>query len=473
MKKKEKLELMLNKVVEYNDPKAYKGKGCNFKAFLYKNSNGYYFKVVEVVSGTDLSFDDIIPLKKGDEKFLVVADKPKLMTVSKNDWHYKLMKYVLRDNTPTPRDMQNGCPYFWLLAFSMFAITFILLFKMAKWVVMLVPKALFFLLEQLVNSWVEGLDDEVAYDVYYGGGTKMPKTAKIFFDNKNSWNSDDEFFNFFMSKKYKDIDKDDPHYAAKRLEIKEKWSVWREDLANRRAEARAVESEKQTVLRKKKWDIERKREESRAKWDARMDPIITWFEDTGRWFRNTFTVERGRVNKIVKRTKQIIGAVVTLVILAATFFAVNIIARVLMIVTDWCIANWEIFAAIVVLGIACGIVYLLYILITSWGQAVINKYNRGRKVWYIEPFIYLIWFPVKYIALSIAWLALYILWVPIKFIFYTCIWSVLRWLGLGLWRGIKSLGKGIIGSTGIFGEYFGASYSDYCPGIEWRDFDED
>jgi len=31
--KNEKLKLMLNKVVEFNDPKAYEGKGCNFKAF--------------------------------------------------------------------------------------------------------------------------------------------------------------------------------------------------------------------------------------------------------------------------------------------------------------------------------------------------------------------------------------------------------------------------------------------------------
>lgn len=27
--------------------------------------------------------------------------------------------------------------------------------------------------------------------------------------------------------------------------------------------------------------------------------------------------------------------------------------------------------------------------------------------------------------------------------------------------------------TGIFGEYFGASYSDYCPGIEWDEKEED
>jgi hypothetical protein len=50
MKKKEKLELMLNKVVEYDNPSANKGKGVHFKAFLYKNVYDYYFKVVEIVT---------------------------------------------------------------------------------------------------------------------------------------------------------------------------------------------------------------------------------------------------------------------------------------------------------------------------------------------------------------------------------------------------------------------------------------
>ena len=46
----EKLKLLLNKVVEFNNPKANDGKGRHFKAFLYKNRMGeYYLKVVEVL----------------------------------------------------------------------------------------------------------------------------------------------------------------------------------------------------------------------------------------------------------------------------------------------------------------------------------------------------------------------------------------------------------------------------------------
>lgn len=46
----EKLKLLLNKVVEYNNPKANKGKGKHFKAFLYKNRmSEYYFKIKKTI----------------------------------------------------------------------------------------------------------------------------------------------------------------------------------------------------------------------------------------------------------------------------------------------------------------------------------------------------------------------------------------------------------------------------------------
>jgi len=469
--KDEKLKLMLNKVVEYNNPKAHGGRGHNFKAFLYKNHRGYYFKVVEIITGTDVAFNDIIYLQDGDEKFLVVADKPKLMRISKKSWHYRLLQYVLKDNVPTPHDMQNGCPYFWLVLFSMLVVPFIVIFKTVKWVIFLIPEALFWVLEQMVNSWLAGLDDEAAYEFEYNGRygkTKMPTTAKIFFDK-----TDDDFFQLFLSKKYK-VKKSDPKYAEKRAEIEGKWKVWREDLDKRREEQEARNSEKEKERRRLKEIHDQKRRESEARWEKRMQPIEEGFANIGAWFRKTFTVERGRRNMIVKRTKQFVGAVVTLVVLTATFFAVNYISLALMVAADWCIANWLVFVVLALIGIGCGVLYLLYVLISSWGQTVVNKYNRGKKVWYIEPLIYLVWYPVKYLAIAIAFVVVKIIWAIIKFIFYTLLFNwFLKPIGLFIGRGCVTLAKGVIGSTGIFGEYFGASYSDFCPGLEWVDFDED
>ena len=337
-------------------------------------------------------------------------------------------------------------------------------------------KVLFWVLKEMVNSWITGLDDEDAYNMYWDdgrGGSSMPKTAKIFFNN-----SDNRFFDFFLSKKYKDLSIDDPNYDAKREEIKAKWKVWREDLDEKRA-AQRKEIEKKTAKRDVlKREHDRKREESQARWDDRMQPMRDGFTNMGLWFKKTFTVERGRRNAIVKRTKQFVGGVVTLVILTATFFVVNLISLLLMVVADWCIANWQVFVGLAVLAIVIGILYLLYILITSWGQAVVNKYNHGKKVWYIEPLIYLVWYPVKYLAIGIAFIVVKIIWVIIKFLLYTLLFKwflkpVSLFIGLFIRRVFVNLCKGLVGSTGIFGEYFGASYSDYCPGLEWVDFDED
>jgi predicted HicB family RNase H-like nuclease len=469
--KNEKLKLMLNKVVEYNNPKAYDGKGCHFKAFLYKIHRGYYFKVVEIFAGTDVAFNDIIYLKEGDEEFLVVADKPKLMRVSRKSWHYRLLKYVLRDNAPTPKDMQNGCPYFWLLLFSMGIVSFILIFKAIKWVIFLIPKALFWVLEQIVMSWIAGLDDEVAYEfenngVY--GRTKMPTTAKIFFENSNN-----DFFGLFLAKKYK-IDENDPKYVEKQEEIKAKWKAWREKCDKKREEQRKRTRERETKRYEKQKIHDQKREEVRLRWETRMKPINEGFDNFSNWFYKTFTVERGRRNMIVKRTKQFVGLIVTLIILTATFFAVNYIALVLMVIADFCISNWIIFVVIGFVVIGCGILYLLYVLISSWGQNIVNRYKRGKKVWYIESLIYLVWYPVKYLAIVIAFIVTKIIWLILKIIFYTLIFKYfVKPISLFVAKLVVGLVKSIGSSSGIFGEYFGASYSDYCPGIEWVDFEDE
>lgn len=460
---KKKLELLLNKVVVFNQPNV-----VNFKGFLYKDDKKYYIKVVEVTEGS-LNFNEKYYLEKGDDKFIVVAEHPKLMQVSKNSWHYKLMKYVLRSNTPTPKDMQNGCPYFWLLLFSIIVVPFILIAKSIYYVVMLFPKALFWVLGQMINNWISELEDEVAYDMYWGGDSKMPRTAKIFFDN-----SDDSFYDFFLSKKYANLDKKDPDYNEKRVEIREKWEKWRDKLSERRREQRKLLNEKEIKLEESRREQYKKREEARARWNARMQPIRDGFKEFGASFKKTFTVKRGRVNMIVKRTKQFVGAVVTLVILGLTFVAVNYIALGLMIFIDWSISNWEVYLVVVLLVVAFGILYLLYVLISSWLQGVVNKYRGGKKIWYIEPFIYVVFYPLKYIALAIAFLILNVIWIPISFIFYTILFNwFLKPIGLFIAKLFINLIKGIGSSSGIFGEYFGASYSDYCPGIEWTDFNED
>ena len=157
--KNEKLELLLNKVVEYNNPD-----GFHYKGFLYVDGYGYYIKVVDVISGT-VNLKDCVYLKDGDDQFIIHADKPKLMRVSvKKSWHYKLLKYVMGSNAPTPQNMQNGCPYFWLAAYAILALPFVLLWQVIKFVFLLFPKMMLWCLKLMVDSWLYSLDDVQAYD---------------------------------------------------------------------------------------------------------------------------------------------------------------------------------------------------------------------------------------------------------------------------------------------------------------------
>jgi hypothetical protein len=65
------------------------------KVSFIKDSKGYYIKVVETISGTDVAEKDILYLKEGEERYVIHADKPKLMRVDKYSWHYKVTKFVL------------------------------------------------------------------------------------------------------------------------------------------------------------------------------------------------------------------------------------------------------------------------------------------------------------------------------------------------------------------------------------------
>ena len=477
--KNEKLELLLNKVVEFYQPEA-----KHFKGFLYRSgSKDYYIKVVEVIADPKetMLINDIVYLKSGDEQFIIQADKPKLMRVSLKSWHYRLMKFVLRDNTPTPKNMQNGCPYFWLLVLSMLALPFVLIGHGFKGLFLGVIAIIRWCLKSLVNGWLNSLDDVVAYEIYwrgnYSGGIKMPATAKLYFQSDNN----DDFFDYFLNEKYKLDKKSSPEeYQAKKKEMSEKWNTWTKEMQERR------EKERQEAYERSLKENERiakqlaRREASKKVWDARTKPLKegfgNLFASIGRVIQsviNSFKLS-GDWKELIKRTKQVVGAIITIIVLALTYFVVNAVAYLLIGFIDLSIANWMVYVALLIFAALIGLCYVLYVIVGSWLQGVINRYESGKRVWYIEPLIYLIWYPVKYIATAVAYGAVYVLWYPFKFILYTFLWEiVLVNTGKFLWKLISSFGKGLANSTGVFGEYFGASYSDYCPGIEWVDTEEE
>jgi hypothetical protein len=474
--KNEKFESLLNKVVEYSKSEKLVSYEFCYKGFLYKDGGGYYIKIIETIYGNSEP-DDIIYLNTNDEQYIKGSDKPKLMRISLKSWHYKLMKFVLRSKTPTPQTMQNGCPYFWLLIFSLFACTFVALWEVAKFIFMLIPDGFFWCLEKSVDAWLRNLDDVEAYEMennrHRNGKNlqKLPVTAKILFDMDNDESFFDHFFNIkygFNRNKKEDREKID----AKKKEIRAKWEIWKNKMDEKRAKRIAEEQKRYEKYAQRELERERLREARRLKWEERTEPIRDKFNAFFAAIHKAFTF-KGDVKSLVKRTKQIAGAIITLLLLGITFFFVDAVALILMFVIDACIHAWVIFVVLGIAIVCVGILYILGVFVWGWIEKLINKYHVGKKVWYIEPLIYGLYYPIKYIIFAIGYFLLYVIWIPIKFIFYNFLWEiVLVNTGLFIWKLFRALGRGLANSTGVFGEYFSASYTDYCPGIEWVDVDE-
>ena len=145
-----------------------------------------------------------------------------------------------------------------------------------------------------------------------------------------------------------------------------------------------------------------------------------------------------------------------------------------MVAIDTCIKIWYVFLIILAIAAIIGLLYFVGVFVGGWLQNIINLYKKGKKIWYIEPLIYLIWYPVKYVGLAIGYVILYVLWKPLYFIIYTfLVETVIINLSKWVWKGLCAFGRGLANGTGVFGEYFNADYTGLCPGIEWTGFDEE
>ena len=462
--KTEKLNLLLNKVVEFHKPNSIYCKG-----FLYKDVNGFYIKVVED-AGT-IHTKDIIRLEEGDDEFITQAEKPKLMRISLKSWHYRLIKFVLRDNAPTPKTMQNGCPYFWLLILSILALPFKLIGVALREIVMFFPKMFDKFIEYAAENWTQEIDDRYAYDLYYNGSyslrKKLPLTSKLHIKKKRGSLGiyGDDFLSTYLETKY-NIRPYSDEFFKKRDEIRKEWEIWDEEQSvirrKLRREREKLEAQKREIAHQKKLE-----------WENKISPIQNKIDGIFTSIGDVFTIKKDW-SVLIRRTKQFVGGLVTLLLLGATFFIVSFFTWLISSIADVIIAHWIVVVFVLAFAAAIGLCYLLYWLIAIWVQSLIDKYRRGKKVWYIEAPIYVIYMPLKYLAIAIAFLFLWILWKPTYFGVYKILWLVLLFpVGKWIWKGLRGLWNLILGSSGIFGEYFSASYTDYCPGIEWADTEEE
>lgn len=119
----QKLKNLHHKLVQLND------ETDHMKGFLFKEGDRFFIKPIEVYRGSAVEAGRFYITEKNADS-VEFCESPKLMKVSMKSWHYRLMKWVLGSNVPTPKTMQNGCPYFWLLVFSLIVSPFLFILRM-------------------------------------------------------------------------------------------------------------------------------------------------------------------------------------------------------------------------------------------------------------------------------------------------------------------------------------------------------
>jgi len=370
-----------------------------------------------------------------------MSEKP-AVKMSTKSWHYKLMKLVLGSMSPTPQNMHNLCPYWWLLVFSVLVSPIVLPIKAIIWLISSISnKVGNFVMNQMIlptaNSWVDSLSDFDLYQIYSHEKSinKSYVTAFGEYDDYYEKRMVDrtDFVIEQWEKRYNTKAYTDESNRWNRKFTKE-FIAWEQE----QLEAWAEYGKTQAEAESEKFEKSRKYEDMMEVFRDRVHSKLTSIKE---YFSSWKT--------IIKWTKRFVGLVVTSVLLAATYFVVNFIgAGVLWLVEHW---DWQhVIAVGLFLAIATLIVVMFYLL-RSW---VIYMRSKGTALWYVKV--------LYWIVTIIAW--------PLKIIFYRLLWQTILVNG---WFFIVSAAKGfwrmILGFFGIFGEYFGASYTDYCPGIEWEE----
>jgi hypothetical protein len=158
--------------------------------------------------------------------------------------------------------------------------------------------------------------------------------------------------------------------------------------------------------------------------------------------------------QIIKRAKQLTGILITIIVGVLTYYILNLMLYgINHIYNIWDTqAILETLLIMFYLFVFVGVIMLMGFGINKLDKYIVKEKGKGRHFYILE-----------FISGSFR----YIIYYPLYFTFKVFLWDL---IAVGFFAGIgKSLFFGVINLTGIFGEYFNASYGEYCPGIEWID----
>ncbi len=157
-----------------------------------------------------------------------------------------------------------------------------------------------------------------------------------------------------------------------------------------------------------------------------------------------------RMNKIAEITKNIIVFVCLCLLVSIVFIATNALTDLLVWILHFTI-DWNNFLyRLSIIGIlfVCTILMIcITTFFTKYGETWRKEKNKNVFKWIVV----ILWYPIYFITNYIF----------IKFIWRLLICTIIFGVCEGIIEGFNEFG-------GIFADYFNASYSDYCPGINWE-----
>lgn len=333
-------------------------------------------------------------------------EKDKLISITKDDWHYKLIKFTWGIE---PSEIKSLCPYFWLTIASIFCCLPMSIYKALKW------------------GWIRF--------EYYNKEcyTRRMSKAQIFYQYLWLTNSPE------TSKAY------GLNYFT---ESKEKTKVYNLNLTDFYKKVGYSEKEIRTFKRdyeqKVNQEISRKRqkEEKEKLKEIKKEKIKTKSKETVYFISN-----------LCKRIFQVL-------LILCCYLSGSILC--LLFTTFFCWSTYTSKIGNICLGVFVSLIGLvLGFVFTSLCVKYENNWKSNLKQLSLKEYIFVIPFMVVYIPLKIV--LMYIIWGFAYYIIYRFLWSILI---VGVVLGFK---QGIVEFTGIFGKYLDSSYSDYCPMINWKD----
>jgi hypothetical protein len=347
----------------------------------------------------------------------------KLISMNEHCWHYKLVKFVWGFD---PKEFKNLCPYFWLTIASIFAFPVVLLWTGVKYVFSKLFDGIIFISDKIAtkvedNHYTKVISNLTKSDVYY---------LKHRRDNNYQIYAATEFRHFKLLDKF--LDKHPKMFDDLFLRSdmdEEEVDKWEDDFTSELSRMFDVRTRK----RQKAIENDRKQDEFNRSMKAKM-------------------------NKIAEVTRSIFTFIYALMLSFAVFFATTALTDfVIWFSHQMYILDWPHFWATVwhvakIFVVVCSVIIAISAFLV-YGVEWKDVENKKWWMWLLLIF----WYPL-YFVIGIAickWIVYYFLY---KLIIYTILWGILRGIGVGF----QEFG-------GIFADYFNASYSDYCPGINWED----